>query len=516
MLDKIRAGAAAAALLLAGTLVACDSGSDGAGDGKPGGDGSPAAAGPGSQDLPAALTGQKPDWGRCEAPEGGEAPGSGWECSTIRVPLDYDKPEGETIGIAVIRKKATDPGKRIGSLLFNFGGPGGSGVSGLPSSASSFTKLNSRYDLVSFDPRGVSASAGVRCRDDKEMETAAEIDLTPDTAAEEQAYMADGADFGRDCERRSGKLLPHVSTSNAARDMDLMRHVLGDRKLNYLGFSYGTELGGVYAHHFPGNVGRVVLDAVVDPTADAVGHARNQTTGFQRALENYLKSTGQDPEQGTEKIVRLLERIDKKPLPTSSGRELGESSALTGIVLPLYSKESWTYLTQGLEEAENGSGDLLLAMADSYNDRDEKGHYGTQSHSQRAISCADARQRPTRAEAKALVPEFREISPVFGPFLAWDTAGWCADWPVAGEGDDPEVSAPGADPILVVGTTGDPATPYEGARKMAEELGEGVGVRLTFEGEGHGAYTAGNSCVTSTVDAYLLNGRVPKDGKTCS
>ncbi|WNI22583.1 alpha/beta hydrolase [Streptomyces sp. ITFR-16] len=529
MVAHARAGAlAAAALLLTGVLAGCDKGSDD----KPGerAEGSTASspASPSARPsdgasgepqlpaLPASLTSQHLDWKRCEAPEGDSAPGSAWRCATARVPLDYAKPDGDTIGIALVRKEARDKGRRLGSMLFNFGGPGGSGVSILPRAAASYGTLNTRYDLVGFDPRGVARSAGVRCRTDGEQESAyRKVDMTPDTAAEETAFMKDGAGFGAGCARRSGKVLPYVGTTNAARDMDLIREVLGDRKLTYFGMSYGTELGGTYAHLFPGNVGRTVFDAVVDPTADTTGHARNQATGFQRALENYLKDRGQDPKAGTRRIAALLKRIDREPLPTGTGRRLNESLAVTGIVTPLYSKQSWPALTQALDEAESGNGATLLRLADSYNGRDENGHYDTQNHSQRAISCADSRARPTAAEAKALLPEFEKLSPVFGPFLAWDTAGWCSGWPVKGEHDTPEASAPGAGPVLVVGTTGDPATPYEGARKMADELGKGVGVLLTNKGEGHGAY-GGNTCVTSTVDAYFLDGKVPADGTTCS
>ncbi|MGZ2357764.1 alpha/beta hydrolase [Streptomyces sp. 372A] len=508
MVAHARAGSlAAAALLLTGVLAGCEDGTDD----KPGrrADGSTASS-------PGPLASQHLDWTRCEAPEDGEAPGSEWRCATVQVPLDYAKPKGGTIGIALIRKEATDTSKRLGSMLFNFGGPGGSGVSILPRAAAGYATLNSRYDLVGFDPRGVARSAGVRCRDDKTQEKAyRNVDMTPDTAAEETAFMADGADFGAGCARLSGKVLPYVGTTNAARDMDLIRQVLGDEKLTYFGMSYGTELGGTYAHLFPAKVGRTVLDAVVDPTADATGHARNQATGFQRALENYFKDRGEDPEAGTRRVTALLKRLDADPLPTGTDRELNQSLAITGIVLPLYSKDDWPTLTRALDEAEDGSGATLLQLADSYNGRDENGHYDTQNHSQRAISCADGKARPTAAEAKALLPEFEKLSPVFGPFLAWDTAGWCSGWPVKGEHDDPEASAPGAGPILVVGTTGDPATPYEGARRMADELGEGVGVLLSNEGEGHGAY-GGSSCVTSTVDSYFLDGKVPADGKTCS
>ncbi|MER6149800.1 alpha/beta hydrolase [Streptomyces hirsutus] len=456
------------------------------------------------------------DWGRCEASGDTPAPGEEWQCGTLRVPLDWSEPDSGTIGLALIRAKATGD-DRLGSLLFNFGGPGGSGVSMMPSYATTASKLRERYDLVSWDPRGVAASEGIRCRDDEEIQAAESVDSTPDTPAEEQAYLADAADFGKGCQESAGKLLAHVSTTDTARDMDRIRQALGDDRLNYFGISYGTELGGVYAHLFPKRVGRLTLDAVVDPSADTVGHAENQTRGFQRALDNYLKSTGRDPGQGSREIAELLDRIDAEPLPTSSkGRELTQSLALTGIVLPLYSKDGWPVLTSALEAAEEGDGSELLALADGYNERDASGKYGTTTHSQRAISCLDDKQRMTAAQTEELLPEFERISPVFGPFLGWDTAGWCHDWPVPGQHDSPEVSAPGAAPVLVIGNTGDPATPYEGARRMADELGEGVGIVLTWEGEGHGAYGSGSDCVDSTVNAYLLDGTVPKDGKVCS
>jgi hypothetical protein len=194
---------------------------------------------------------------------------------------------------------------------------------------------------------------------------------------------------------------------------------------------------------------------------------------------------------------------------------LTQALAFIGIVRPLYSKDSWPTLTSALDSAEQGDGSELLALADDYNDRDPSGHYGTGTHAQRVISCLDDKQRLTAEEAKKLLPEFEKISPVFGPFLGWDTAGWCHDWPVAGQYETPEVSAPGASPILVVGNTGDPATPYEGTRKMADELGENVGVMLTWTGQGHGAYGRGSDCVDSTVNAYLLSGSVPRNGKVC-
>lgn len=517
---RVRAGAwAAAAVLLAGPVAGCDGGDSGD---RAGGDrrsGAPARTAPGSpaSALPAALTGQKPRWRGCEAPGGGEEPGAAWRCAAVKVPLDYGNPGGGTISIALVRKEAREEDRRIGSLLFNFGGPGASGVGILPRTGDAYHALNSRYDLVGFDPRGVGRSAGVVCRDDEEQAAAERsVDLTPDTPAEETAFIRDGAAFGAGCATRTGKLIAHVTTSNTARDLDLIRHVLGDEKLHYLGFSYGTQLGATYAHLFPGNVGRAVLDAVVDPTTDTAGHARNQTTGFQRALNNYFRSRGEDPAAGTARVARLLQRLDREPLPSSSGRKVTESLAVTGVVQTLYAQSMWPLLTQALDEAEEQrTGDTLLRLADMYNNRDDSGHYGTEHHSQRAISCADSSERPTVADAEALVPELRRISPVFGPFLAWDTAAWCASWPVEGEAAAWDAGAPGAAPILVVGTTGDSATPYEGAQRMADALGKGVGVLVTNKGEGHGAYGT-SACVTRTVDAYLLEGKVPASGTTCS
>ncbi|MDX2293298.1 MULTISPECIES: alpha/beta hydrolase [Streptomyces] len=458
--------------------------------------------------LPASLTGQRPEWDRCDDV------GGDWRCATVNVPLDHAKPAGATLPVALIRKEATDPKRRIGSLLFNFGGPGGSGVDMLPQLSDEYEELGERYDLVGFDPRGVSRSSGVVCRTDAEQAAAeTRVDSTPDTPAEEAAFLKDAADFAAGCARRSGEVIPYTTTTATARDLDLIRHVLGDARLHYFGISYGTQLGGTYAHLFPGNVGRLVLDAVVDPTADSAGHARHQTIGFQRALDNYAGSTGQTPAAVGARITTLLASLDRRPL-TVGDRRLTEGLAITGIAVTLYSEESWPLLTQALRAAESGNGAPLLRLADTYNDRDSRGRYSTQSHSQRAISCADSSERPTAARAKALLPEFRRLSPVFGAFLAWDTAGWCADWPVKGEAKTPAASAPGAAPILVVGTTGDPATPYEGAERMAKELGEGVGVLVTNKGEGHGAYGT-SECVTETVDAYLLDGKVPAYGTTC-
>nr|WP_245606602.1 alpha/beta fold hydrolase [Streptomyces himastatinicus] len=299
----------------------------------------------------------------------------------------------------MIRAKAADQDKRIGSLVFNFGGPGGSGVSSLPGFGGDYEKLRSRYDLVSFDPRGVGESEGVTCRSDKEIDAAEAVDGTPDDAAEIKAATADAKKYIAGCEKRSGKMLPHVDTVSAARDMDLMRQVLGDRKLSYFGISYGTELGGVYAHLYPWHVARAVLDAVVDPSADTEQGSLAQARGFQLALDNYLRDcakkglgcpVGDDPKAGAEKIVTLLKKLDKKPLDTDSGRKLTQGGALGGIAAALYSKDSWKYLTLGLQEVLMlDKGNLLLAMADSMSGRDDKGRYRILSSAALSSSCTE-------------------------------------------------------------------------------------------------------------------------------
>ncbi|MCX2928256.1 alpha/beta hydrolase [Streptomyces sp. NEAU-W12] len=486
--------------------------------------------------VPRALTEQKPHWTACPAPStaqgGGDKPeklpdGTTWQCGTVKVPLDYANPDGKTIDLALIRAKAApDPGeKRIGSLLFNFGGPGGSGVSTLPLIAGDdYRKLHQRYDLVSFDPRGVGNSAGVQCLDTKAMDAWLATDKTPDHAAEEKTHTLGTRAWARSCENNSGAVLEHVGTQQAARDLDLMRQVLGDAKLNYFGISYGTQLGGVYAHLFPKNVGRFVFDAVVDPTENILASGLGQAKGFQGALRNFLKDCakhdscffeGKDPAQGEKEIVALIERLDKRPLPTEFTRPLTQSLALNGIAAALYDKESWAILRAALAETQKGNGTALLVFSDMLNGRAfEDGGYSNINAANTAVNCADYKDRFTADDVHRHLPEFREASGVFGDWMAWGLLQ-CTGWPVDGHAPTLDVTADDADPVLVIGNTGDPATPYEGAEKMADELGEGVGVHLTVDGEGHGTYAV-NDCLTKLVDTYLLDGTVPKNGTTCS
>ncbi|WP_327317703.1 alpha/beta hydrolase [Streptomyces sp. NBC_01235] len=509
--SRLRAAAVTATALLLSSLVGC---------------------GDDAQDED--LTAQKLSWKDCPAPSqaegGGSAPsplpdGDQWQCATMKAPLDWNDPKGDTIDIALIRARASgDASGRIGSLVFNFGGPGGSGVSTLPSFGDEYAALRTRYDLVSFDPRGVGRSAAVRCENDQQLDAYFQQDATPDDAAERTALVDSTKDFNAACEKNSKKMLPLVRTTDAARDMDLMRQVLGDDRLYYFGISYGTELGGVYAHLFPKHVGRAVFDAVVDPTQTSEQGSLGQARGFQLALDNFAEDctsktadcpVGDTAQEVKDRIARLLKDLDGKPIPGIFPRELTQSAATNGIAQALYSKDFWEYLTEGLEQAYAGDGKILMLLSDLMNGRTVNGEYSNITAANISINCADDKPRYSTAYVEEKLPEFRAASSLFGDFLAWGMVG-CTDWAVPGAADRPDVSAPGSAPILVVGNTGDPATPYEGARKMVDALGKGVGVELTYKGQGHGAYGSKNKCVQAAVNGYLLNGKVPTAGTVCS
>jgi pimeloyl-ACP methyl ester carboxylesterase len=377
---------------------------------------------------------------------------------------------------------------------------------------------------VSFDPRGVGRSAGVKCEDDQQLDEYFQQDATPDNATERTKLLDNTKQFNGACEKNSGKTLPHVRTTDAARDMDLMRQVLGDSKLHYFGISYGTELGGVYAHLYPKNVGRAVFDGVVDPTQTAEQGSLGQAKGFQLALDNFADDctskvddcpVGDTAQDVKDRIAKLLADLDSKPIPGVFPRQLTQTAATNGIAQALYSKDFWEYLTQGLEQAYDGDGKVLMLLSDSMNGRNENGQYSNITAANVSINCADDKPRYTADHVEEKLPQFRAASPLFGDYLAWGMVS-CTDWAVAGSADHPDVSAPGSAPVLVVGNTGDPATPYEGAKKMVDALGSGVGVELTYKGQGHGAYDSGNKCVHSAVDGYLLDGKVPSAGTVCS
>lgn len=488
------------------------------------------AAGAPAFGPPATSSSLSLSWSPCRpetdtTPEGTPTPAPRFECATLTVPLDHAAPASGTIDIALIRLPATQPNRRIGSLVFNFGGPGVSGVDTLGRAATDFATLNTRYDLVSFDPRGIGRSAPVRCLTARQLDVAQQSDSSPDNERERALFLAGQRAFIRACRARTGPVLTRVGTIETARDMELLRAALGEDRLNYFGISYGTWLGANYAHQFPRQVGRMVLDAAIDPRTSPLELGLQQAAAFQRALRHYAaqcaesgprtcppSAGGKNADAIVADIGDLLERLDARPLNTGQGRPLSQSLGVTGVATALYSRELWPVLTQGLTAAAEGDGTILLALADAQLGREEDGTYSNLIAANTAISCADDPRRYTVADVEAALPRFERASPIFGPGQAWALLG-CTGWPSQAE-EDQDVSAPEAPPIVVIGNTGDPATPYTWAPALARELGSGV--LVTLEGEGHGAYGTGNRCIRNVVDTYLLQGKVPANGTRCS
>ncbi|MDD9377921.1 alpha/beta hydrolase [Streptomyces sp. ZAF1911] len=470
--------------------------------------------------VPAALRtyyDQKLTWRECGVP--------GFECSTMRVPLDYENPGGGDIDIAVSRRKATDPAKRLGSLVVNPGGPGGSGIGYLQAYAGIGypAPVRAAYDMVSFDPRGVDRSSPVECLNGPAMDKYTQVDQTPDTPAEQALLVAAFKEFAAACQAHSQRVLPHVSTVDAARDMDVLRAVLGDEKLNYVGASYGTFLGATYADLFPGRTGRLVLDGAMDPALSAVDLNRDQTAGFEAAFTAFAKDCAKQPdcplgkgspEQVGERLTEFLRKVDAQPVATGEAdRPLGEALATTGVIEAMYDEGAWPQLREALKAAMDGDGAPLLALADSYYQREPDGKYANLMSANAAVNCLD--QPPAFDGPKAVesaLPSFEKASPVFGQGFAWASLN-CTYWPTKATGKAKALAAKGAAPILVVGTTRDPATPYKWAQALGEQLESGT--LLTYDGDGHTAYGRGSDCIDSAINRYLLEGTAPQDGKKC-
>ncbi|MFF8643418.1 alpha/beta hydrolase [Streptomyces sp. NPDC015345] len=464
---------------------------------------------------------QKLSWRECGV--------AGFECASMKAPRDYDKPAAGDIKLAVARKQATKRKGRLGSLLVNPGGPGGSAVGYLQSYAALGypEAVRARYDMVAVDPRGVARSEPVTCLDGKEMDAYTQTDITPDDQRETDGLRTSYEDFAAGCEKRSGAILPHVSTVEAARDMDVLRAALGDEKLSYVGASYGTFLGATYAGLFPKRVGRLVLDGAMDPSLPARRMNRDQTAGFETAFQAFAKDCvalgrecplgSRSPREAGKRLKGFFDRLDRAPLPAgdSSGRELGEALATTGVIAAMYDEGAWPQLRDALTSAmRNKDGSALLALSDSYYERDSDGTYANLMFANAAVNCLDLPPAfTTPDEVKEAVPDFEKASPVFGEGLAWSSLN-CAYWPVKPTGEPHRIKAEGAAPIVVVGTTRDPATPYHWAEALAAQLSSGR--LLTYEGDGHTAYGRGSECVDSAINRYLLEGTAPADGKRCS
>nr|WP_258053474.1 alpha/beta hydrolase [Streptomyces sp. Ru72] len=465
---------------------------------------------------------QKLTWRTCGVP--------GFQCATMKAPRDYAKPGAGDVRLAVARKRATGQGRPLGSLLVNPGGPGGSAVGYLEQYAGVGypAEIRARYDMVGVDPRGVANSEPIECLDGPRMDAYAQTDITPDGPAETRRLVDAFKRFAEGCGRHSAALLRHVSTVEAARDMDILRAVLGDRRLNYVGASYGTFLGATYAGLFPERVGRMVLDGAMDPALSARRLNEEQTAGFETAFQSFAKDCvrrpdcplggpGTSPAKVGDKLKAFFKKLDASPVPTgdADGRRLGEALATTGVIAAMYDEAAWPRLRQALTSAmKHRDGAGLLMLSDSYYERDAGGKYANLMSANAAVNCLDlppAFSGPEDVE-KAL-PAFEKASPVFGRGLAWASLG-CAYWPVRATGRPHRIQAKGAAPIVVVGTTRDPATPYRWARSLASQLTSGR--LLTYDGDGHTAYGRGSRCVDSTIDAYLLRGTPPAQGKRCS
>lgn len=442
-------------------------------------------------------------------------------CTWVRVPIDYAKPDADTTRIRV----KVLPGEGANRSLFvNPGGPGGSAIDFADTMYNSLPDdVLKVYDVVGVDPRGVGLSSPLECLSDQEFDEFITADPDPMTDAGIKELTAATAELGQACLDNSGPLAAHVSTVEVARDMDVVRALLGRKTFDWFGASYGTLVGAVYAELFPQKVGRMVLDGAIDPSEDAVEGSFAQTTGFQRALEAYVKDCvksdkcplGNDVKTGVDKIADFLDGLGDKPLKTSSDRPLTESQAFFGIAVTLYDKSTWEYLTTALSEAFDGDGSVLLQLSDIYFEREDDGSYGSNSSQViYAVNCLDTDDDDTLTieQTKAQLPRFTKASPVFGPSLVWGAAG-CPGWPAKVTNPVPEVDAEGAPPILVLGTTRDPATPYESAEALAEQLDSGV--LLSRDGDGHTAYLSGNDCISAAVDTYLIKGTVPPEGTVC-
>jgi pimeloyl-ACP methyl ester carboxylesterase len=464
-------------------------------------------------------------WGTCNDPKVTE---DTLQCATLDVPLDYSKPDdtskANTLTLALVRVPAT--GTRKGAVLFNPGGPGGSGFDPIAESGTSIQgELGlSHYDVVGFDPRGVDRSGGIRCVDDAFVERHLYLDDTPDTP-EAQALLDEASSgFTKGCKDRYGTTLQYYSTANTARDMDRIRAGLGDQQIGFLGISYGTYLGAVYATLFPDRVRSMALDSAFEPNGDTVEQQfLTQTVGFEGAFNDWAawcKGTSEcafkSPDVGA-RWDALRKQLDDHPLTSTTNRTVNQATMDTATSAALYSRGDWPVLGEALAKAEQGDGDAMLSLADSYEGRNEDGTFDTLFQSIGIIECASGidQKPPTEAEAEAIVKKIKEQAPrMGGTVTAKDLVNQtssCTDLmpaqtPVA-------LKYEGKGPIVVVGGTKDPATPIRWAEEMTKELGPQTRM-VTFDGEGHGQLLA-SKCITKIEGAVLASQKLPAENTTC-
>jgi len=449
-----------------------------------------------------------------------EACGGGFECAEFAVPVDHDAPGGASFTLPLLRLRAARPEARVGSLLVNPGGPGGSGVAWVRSGAARLPQaIRDRFDVVGFDPRGAAGSEpSIDCIDD--IGAFARLDLTPDDEAERQAIVDETDAMVAGCAARMEGILPFVGTDRVARDMDLLREALGDEALTYLGFSYGTLLGAVYAELFPERVRALVLDGAVDPTLPGEVAMAEQGLAFEEQLGDFLADCAVDAAcafhgagdpAGVYDLIQS--EVEISPLPASGDRRLGPGEMMYGVSLSLYRPSRWPRLAEALMLAAlDGDGSGLLDLADSYLERDPSGSYGDGLEVYYAVISLDGPFARDVSVYQALTDELAIEAPRLGAYFPYSALPG-ARWPVAPWRDAAPIAAEGAPPILVVGTTRDPATPYGWSVSLAAQLASGV--LLTREGQGHTAFLKGNDCIDAAVTAYLVEGAAPEDGAVC-
>lgn len=459
-----------------------------------------------------------------------------FECTDLVVPLSYEDtlaasdPNGPTITLAVLRKPATDQANRIGSAIFNPGGPGASGNESAAGNAEAAVNLNQRFDLVGFDPRGVGASRpAVQCQTGEERDATRAFTPRSRTQAEVDEANAVQAEIAQLCLERTGvaegidskAFLANVGTRDVARDLDVLRGALGDEQLTYVGFSYGTSIGVEYAEQFPANVRAMVLDGVAGPEEDAATSGIRQAEGFQQAFEDFAAwcaerpncALGADPAQSVAVYHSLVRPLLDEPLTLEDGRTLTHPDAITGTIQALYSDQLWEILAGALLQLSTGDGQVLMALADFYLQRSENGQYGSIIEVFNAVRCVD---RPAVTDPAAVTrynADYAAAAPFADP---GDPAGAildiCAVWPLPPTSEPNVPDIPGLPRLLVVSTEGDPATPYQAGVDLAAAIDAAL---LTVEGTRHTAYLSVGDCVDGIVDAYLIDLTLPADGARC-
>ncbi|MGI9163978.1 MAG: alpha/beta hydrolase [Mycobacterium sp.] len=460
-------------------------------------------------------------WGPCEV-SGGDLP-RGAQCGELAVPVDYSQPDSDVATLALIRFPAT--GKKIGSLVINPGGPGESGVDAAVSILQDIpAEIRERFDLVGFDPRGVGSSTpAISCNsdaDDDAYRADPQVDYSP---AGIEHIESTEKQFAQRCVDKVGKnFLANVGTVNVARDLDRLREALGDDKLTYLGYSYGTLIGSAYAEAYPDKVRAMILDGAIDPTTDPIQSDIDQAAAFQQAFDDYAADCakdrdcplGTDPAKAVAVYKDLVDPLVTTPAKTTDPRGLGYGDAVTGTITAMYAPSLWKHLTAGLRELTRGRGDTLLDLADSYWDRDEQGRYTNANDALIAINCVDGPPNTDRAKAADEDKKMREVAPFmsYGEFTGNAPLDTCAFWPVPPTSGPHQISAPGLPPVLVVSTTDDPATPYQAGVDLARELG---GALLTFDGTQHTVVFEGERCVDEFATDYLVNLTAPPVGTRC-